>query len=237
MKKIPVWFRFLVAVMAIELLRSPLSSLAYYLDLIQSPLAYPVYTLSRLVGLALLFATVGVAFAMAKRGLAAALVPIAATLAAFTVGGLLSLLWQALFLRLAVTPAELGALLGAAFDSVILPMLLGFFLPYAIFLSKDREAVAKGFHDFSSPPVRAALTAAIGIGLYQLVGKIITAVNFVNSYVFLRPVEIVSMTVDLLLVPAAAFWGYYLVLLARRLCLRAERAYREVMESERDKKA
>ncbi len=233
MKTIPVWFRFLAAAVGIELLRSPLSSLAYYLDLLDSPFSYPVYTLSRLVGLGLLFATVGIGFAMARKRLAAALVPLLSTLGAFTVGGLFSLLWQALFLRLAITPTELGGLMGAAFDSVILPMLLGFFIPYALFIAKDREAKVKSFHDLSSPPVRAALAAAVGFFLYQLVGQIITTVDFVNSYVFPHPVEIVSMIVDFLLVFATSFGGYYLILLSRRLCVRAEKRYERAMAEKR----
>lgn len=225
MKTIPVWFRFLAAAAGLELVRSLLPSLAYYLDLSRSVLAYPVYTLSRLLGLGLLFATVGVAFAMARRRLAAALVPLASTLIAFTVGGLASLLWQALLFRQSVSAATLGALIGSSVDSVVLPMLLAFFLPYLLFLSKDPKSKPRGYHDLSSMPVRAALTAAGGLCLYQLVGQILTTVDVVDTYVFLSTIDIVSIAVDFLLVFATSFGGYYLMLLSRRLYIRSEKRY------------
>ena len=216
----PVLLLFL-ALLLVQILLSFGTTLAVYSMLISEVFAFIVLRLFQMAGFLLLLFTLGAAIGAlqeGKRGRAYGFL-IAAVITHF-IGAILGLFWQALFLHQAISATELSLLLGSIMDSSILPLFISLFLAHAIYLREPMKDTPKGYRDYASPTIRAALLVSGVIFAYRLIGQVIETVQFINDalgFTFIKPAERLMLFLDYIPVLLASFLGYLVLLLARKL--------------------
>lgn len=224
-----LWF--LLAASGAELILSLGTSLAYLIaTAVHEVPAFLVLRLFESAGLLLLLMTLGVAFGAVKLGHPwHGVLYLAEASLAHLFGSLMVLVWQALLFRQPVTAEKFALLLGNMLDSLILPLFVTYGLALWLFLSKAPADEPKSPRDLSSSPVRAAVLASSLLFAYRLYGQILTTQAFLEEesfdFTFLETSEIISeiimLFLDYILVFAISAGGYFLLLLARRLYLKA----------------
>ena len=217
----------LIVFLALMLLQIPLSfgsSLSLLCTAaIHETVGYIVLLIFESCGLLLLLCTLGASFGAvyekrAGRGLAILL----SASVAHLFGTLLSLIWLALFFGQAITAETLALLLGSGLDSALFPLLITFFLSYAVYLKKGAD-IPKGPRDKASLTLRAVILSSSLLFAYRLLGQILYAIEFVNAqfgFSFLNPAEKLVLVLDFIPVFLVSLGGYYLMLWTYRLYLR-----------------
>ncbi len=224
-KSLPLSLLIWLLLLGAELLLSLGTPLVWLLSLHAGEvLGYAVLVLFESAGLLLLLMMLGAAFgAFSRSGVRASLLLLTEAVGAHSVGILLSLVWQALFFRQAISERSLALILGNLFDNALLPLFISFLIVYACILKGAPEGEPKNMRDTASAPVNAAILASSLIFGYRFIGQLISAIRFVNEsfgFLFLKPGEKAMLFLDFIPIFAVSAGGYFLMLLARRLYLR-----------------
>ena len=230
MKRIPPSVALFLILLGAPLLLSFGTPLAVYLYTLNEVVGFIVLRVFQAAGLLLLLASLGCALGAAadgRRGQPYILMLYAALAHLF--GSLMGLIWQALFLRIAVSAEELALLFGSLLDSAVIPLFLTYIIVYFVFLAKGKADAPWSYLDLSSPVVHSALLASGIFFVYRLIGQISTTVEFVKAalgFEFLKTEEKLLIILDYVPVIAVAILGYFLLLRARALYLAAAKRHR-----------
>lgn len=210
-----------------------LLSVAYQiLGLAGYVLAYPLILLSSALSSVFLAITLGVSLYEAVKGqkknvLYFLLIAAASSL----LGGLFSLVLEALIFESYIDLLGFLQIFGTALDTVAIPLFLLFAIAYIPFLRKAEEvALPERLFDLPNSFSRATLVAASALTLYKLIGQIISTVNFVQSTfgIFLDG-EIAMILFEFLLVFIEGFLLYFFTLFSAK---KAEAYQREEEDEE-----
>lgn len=223
-KRIPLTLTLFSLLLAAQVLLSFGTPLMWLLQLyVHEVLAFILLRILEAAGLLILLATLGAAFAYVARGRrgGAVLLLLSGT-GAHLLGTVLSLIWQALFFRQAISATTLGLLLSAVVETSLLPPIIAFFLSLTIFLKKAANDEPRGFRDTKSPAIRAAILSSALFFVIRLFSYILTVADFIKEsfgFIFIDTGEKLTLILDAIPVIAVPLIGYFLLLTARRRTL------------------